>query len=108
MNDDVRRTLTVGIFGPSDCDAETQRVEWVLLKDRAVNQIARRAHLTIQPVHWSQVTSGAGRVQDRINDLVDETDPPLRLFVFKDSFGSDAGLGLSGTEEELVLKQARN
>jgi hypothetical protein len=107
MDDNVHRYLAVGIFGPSDCDKEMQRAEWVLLKDRTVLRIARDSRIAIEPVHWSQVTSGIGRAQDRIDELVDETDPPLRLFVFKDNFGSDAGLGMSGTEEELERAFAR-
>lgn len=93
--------LVVGIFGPRDCDSETEIAEWVVEKDPVVRRIALAAQFVLHAFRWTQVTTGGGRLQGRINVLVDEADPPLRLFVFKDRFGSDAGAGMTGTEEEL-------
>lgn len=73
--------LAIGIFGPRDCDSETETAEWVVEKDPLVRRIALGAQFVLHAIRWTQVTTGAGRLQGRINVLVDEADPPLRLFV---------------------------
>lgn len=102
MDDKVDRVerVSVGIFGPSDCETEKERAEWVVEKDRTVRRTARDAELAIMAIGASHVTSGGGRPQGRINRYVAEADPLLCLFIFKDTFGSDSGFGLTGTEEE--------
>ena len=99
--------LAVGIFGPHDCDPEAEIAEWIVEKDPVVRRIALAAQFVLHAIRWTQVTTGVGRLQGRINTLVDAEDPPLRLFVFKDLFGSDAGAGMTGTEEELNEALAR-
>jgi len=114
MDDNVRRCLAVGIFGPSDCAEEMRRLNGTREGSTVLGSHARLASLSsrfivaghIRHPAWHQACA------DRIHDLVDETDPPLRLFVFKDRFGSDAGLGMTGTEEEweraLALVESRD
>jgi hypothetical protein len=92
--------LTVGIFGPSDCSDEKNRLRRLIAEDPSLRVIANRFDLILQACSGDDVTSGPGRPQERINRYIAEMDPDLSIFVFKDSFGSDAGLGWTGTEEE--------
>lgn len=92
--------LTIGIFGPSDCAPEKDRLRKLIAEDRTLRVIANRFDLVLQPCSGDDVTSGPGRPQERINRYIADMNPDLSVFVFRDSFGSDAGLGWTGTEEE--------
>jgi hypothetical protein len=92
--------LTIGIFGPSDCAPEKDRLRRLIAEDPPLRVIANCFNLILQSCSGDDVTSGPGRAQERINRYIAEMDPDLSIFVFKDSFGSDAGLGWTGTEEE--------
>src|SRR5437870_1713395 len=91
---------TIGIFGPSDCAAEEDRLRRLIAEDPTLRVISNRFDLILQSCSGDDVTSGPGRPQERINRYIAEMNPDLSIFVFKDSFGSDAGLGWTGTEEE--------
>jgi len=99
MGKQVER-LTIGIFGPSDCASEKERLRRLITDEPSLRVIARHSDLTLEPCSGDDVVSGPGRPQERINRYIADMEPDLSIFVFKDSFGSDAGLGLTGTEEE--------
>ena len=60
---------------------------------------------------WEDIPPDAGRPQGLINAAVAKFDPNWFVFIFWHRFGSDAGDGMTGTEEEwkiaLQLKQQR-
>ena len=99
MGKQVER-LTIGVFGPSDCAPEKERLRRLIADDLSLRMIARDSDLILEACSGDDVVSGPGRPQERINRYIAEMNPDLSIFVFKDSFGSDAGLGLTGTEEE--------
>lgn len=57
--------------------------------------IARHFDFTLEHCSGDDVVSGPGRPQERINRYIAEMDPDLSIFVFKDRFGTDAGLGMT-------------
>jgi hypothetical protein len=92
--------LTIGIFGPSDCVPEKERLKRLIAEDLSLRDLARKFDLILQSCSGDEVTSGPGRPQERINRYIADSDPDLSIFIFKDTFGSDAGLGWTGSEEE--------
>jgi hypothetical protein len=94
------RQLTVGIFGPRDCASHKKTLRRLITDDQSMQLIARDRGVFMDPFSGDDVVSGPGRAQERINRYIKETEPDLSIFIFKDSFGFDAGLGLTGTEEE--------
>jgi len=92
--------LTIGIFGPSDCGPEKDQLRRLISDDQSLRVIARHFELILDHCSGDDVVSGPGRSQERINRYIAEMNPDLSVFVFKDRFGTDAGLGMTGSEEE--------
>jgi hypothetical protein len=99
MGKSVER-LMIGIFGPSDCAPEKERLRRLISNDLSLDALARQFDLVLKSCSGDDVASSPGRPQERINRYIEERDPDLSIFVFKDNFGSNAGIGLTGSEEE--------
>jgi hypothetical protein len=59
--------------------------------------------LTIDVFGWEDLPPDLGRPQSRINDAITAFDPDGCVFIFWHRFGRDAGLGMTGSEEEWRL-----
>ncbi|MCM1566191.1 MAG: hypothetical protein NC238_09645 [Dehalobacter sp.] len=57
---------------------------------------------------WEEICSNVGRPQSIINAAVEEFNPDWFVFIFWHRFGSDAGLGMTGSEEEWNLARQLN
>jgi hypothetical protein len=93
-------TLRIAVFGPSDCNADKERVRILVDRDPSLRRIAWQFDLTLQSFSGVDVPSGRGRAQQLINDYIADVQPNLSIFIFKRRFGTDAGRGMTGTEEE--------
>lgn len=94
----VLRSLKVFVCSPSDCFNERERVRKVI--SNKVNSFYKENSLILVPDAWDWGgLIGVGRPQEIINQSLDVAD--IGIFIFWHRIGSDAGLGVPGTVEEL-------
>jgi len=85
------------IASPSDC--KTERKAAAAAVRRVDHLIGRHLGHRLEPVGWETDSfPDTRRPQDVINELLDQAD--IVIFLFWHRFGSDAGKGKTGTEEE--------
>ena len=95
-----------GIFGPSDCDAEKSHLKRLISDDGTLEIIADKLNFALKYISGNEVTSGPGRAQERINRYIQQHEPDLSIFIFRDRLGIDAGLGITGTEKQEEWREA--
>jgi len=91
-------TYKIFIASPSDCTNERDLVR------SYIDEINKDAYFKEKGAFfdvfgWEDVSSAMGRPQGIINEVI-KGDADLFVFFFWHRFGSDAGLGLTGTVEE--------
>lgn len=94
------RQLRICIGSPGDCNAERDAVRRLTQEDPAIRALCRRQNVSLDVLGWEDVPPDAGRPQSLINAAVERFDPDWFVFLFWHRFGSEAGLGMTGTEEE--------
>lgn len=102
------RQLRIFIASPSDCQAEREVVRHVSTQDPSIAALRRKLNVSIEPYGWEDLSSDLGRAQSLINTAVEKFDPDWFIFIFWHRFGNDAGLGMTGTQEEWNLARQMN
>lgn len=102
------RQLRIFIASPSDCQAEREIARHVSTQDPSIAAVRRELHLSIEPYGWEDLPPDLGRTQSLINAAVERFDPDWIIFIFWHRFGIDAGLGMTGTQEEWSLARQMN
>jgi hypothetical protein len=95
--------LRIAFFGPSDCNADKERLRKLVDRNPSLRQLASDFGLILQSFSGDDVPSGPGRPQELINRYIDQVRPDLSVFIFNNSLGSGAGLGMTGSEEEWTI-----
>jgi hypothetical protein len=96
------------IASPSDCQAEREAVRHIASQDQAIQTLCRRYNIAIQVFGWEDIPSDLGRPQSLINAAMNTFNPDWFVFIFWHRFGSNAGLGMTGSEEEWNLARQRH
>lgn len=103
--------LRIFVASPSDCVSERTAIRRLVGATPSIQTLARNLDVTVDVYGWEDVFPDGGRPQSLINEAVGKFDPNWFVFIFWHRFGSDAGDGMTGTEEEwniaLQLKQER-
>lgn len=107
MTGPIRR-LHIFIAAPSDCEAERKVLRRVATQDPSIAALRRKLNVSIEPYGWEDLSSDLGRAQSLINAAVEKFDPDWFIFIFWHRFGNDAGLGMTGTQEEWNLARQMN
>jgi len=105
---DTVKQLRIFIASPGDCILEREAVRRVCNEDHTILTICRANHISLDVFGWEDVCSNIGRPQSIINVAVEKFNPDWFVFIFWHRFGSDAGLGMTGTEEEWNLARQLN
>jgi hypothetical protein len=92
--------LRIFIACPGDCTAEREAVHRMASQDQTIQTLCRNLDLSVDALDWRDVMPDLGRPQSLINAAVEAFNPGWIVFIFWHRFGSDAGLGMTGTEEE--------
>lgn len=93
------RQFRICIASPGDCNAEREVVSCAQ-NDQAIRTLCRQQEVSLDVVGWEDVPPDVGRPQSLINAAIEKWDPDWFVFLFWHRFGTDAGLGMTGTEEE--------
>ncbi len=97
------RQLRIFIASPSDCGAEREVVRRLSSQDPTIRTLCRDLSVSIDVFGWEEVAPDLGRPQSLINTAVEKFNPNWFVFIFWHRFGSNAGLGMTGSEEEWNL-----
>jgi hypothetical protein len=100
---EASRPLRIIIASPGDCAAEREVVRHVAKQDLGIQALCRKMGTSIDVFGWEDVLPDLGRQQSHINDAIRAFDPDGFVFIFWHRFGSNAGLGMTGSEEEWRL-----
>ena len=105
---DTVKQLRIFIASPCDCISEREAVRHICKEDRTILTICRTNRISLDVYGWEDICSDVGRPQSIINAAVEKFNPDWFVFVLWHRFGSDAGLGMTGTEEEWNLARQLN
>jgi hypothetical protein len=100
---EANRPLRIFVASLGDCAAEREVVRRVATQDTTIQALCRKMGTSIDVFGWEDLPPDIGRSQSHINDAVQAFDPNECVFIFWHRFGSDAGLGMTGSEEEWHL-----
>ena len=84
----------------SDCESERQIIHKTCQSDKTIRALRRELEVSIDSLDFKDVSSDAGRPQSLINSAADKWKPDWFIFIFWRRLGNDAGLGMTGMEEE--------
>lgn len=102
------KQLRIFIASPGDCKPERESVRRICKEDQTILAICRANQISLDVYGWEEICSNVGRPQSIINAAVEKFDPDWFVFILWNRFGSDAGLGMTGTEEEWNLARQLN
>ncbi|EHL05447.1 hypothetical protein HMPREF0322_03877 [Desulfitobacterium hafniense DP7] len=105
---DTVKQLRIFIASPGDCKLEREAVRRICKEDQTILAICRANRISLDVYGWEEICSNVGRPQSIINAAVEKFDPDWFVFILSHRFGSDAGLGMTGTEEEWNLARQLN
>lgn len=105
---DTVKQLRIFIASPSDCISEREAVRHICKEDHTILTICRTNRISLDVYGWEDVCSDVGRPQSIINEAIEKFDPDWFIFILWHRFGSNAGLGMTGTEEEWTLARQLN
>ena len=97
--------LRVFIASPMDCSTERDTMRRLVRSDPTIQTVARELNVVCEVYGWEDVCPDGGRPQEIINAAIEKFDPDWFIFVFWHRLGSDAGEGITGTEEEWRLAE---
>ena len=104
MAEQIHR-LRIFVASPKDCSAERDTIRRLVSWNPTIQTIARELDVVAEVYGWEDVCPNGGRPQEVINAAIQKYDPDWFVFVFWHRLGSDAGEGITGTEEEWRLAQ---
>lgn len=102
------RQLRIFIASPSDCQTERKAVRRIATQDASIAPLRRKLNLSIECYGWEDLPPDVGRPQSLINPAVEKFNPDWIMFIFWHRLGSDAGLGMTGIQEEWHLALQMN
>ncbi len=94
------KRLRIFIAFASDCEGERRIIRKTCQSDKTIRAICRENDVSLDCVDFNDVPSDAGRPQSLINLAADKWKPDWFIFIFWGRLGRDAGLGMTGMEEE--------
>jgi len=94
------KQLRIFIAFASDCEPERQIIHKICQDDKTIRALCRELEINLGCFDFKDVPSDAGRPQSLINSAVDRLKPDWFIFIFWRRLGRDAGLGMTGMEEE--------
>lgn len=94
------KQLRIFIAFASDCESERRIIRKTCQADRTIQALCRELDVKLDWADFNDVPSDAGRPQSLINAAADRWKPDWFIFIFWGRLGRDAGLGLTGMEEE--------
>ncbi len=97
------KQLRIFVASPGDCNAEREAVRRIARQDPSILTLRRNLNVSTEVFGWEDLPSDLGRGQAFINAAVEAFKPDWFVFIFWHRFGSDAGLGMTGCEEEWEL-----
>jgi hypothetical protein len=100
--------LRIFIASPSDCEAEREAVRRIANQDQTIQALCRDLNIGVEVFGWEELPADLGRPQSLINAAVETFNPDWFVFIFWHRFGSNAGLGMTGSEEEWSLARQRH
>jgi hypothetical protein len=96
------------IASPSDCRAEREAVRHIASQDQAIRTLCRECNVALEVFGWEDLLPDLGRPQSLINAAIETFNPDWFVFIFWHRLGSDAGLGMTGSEEEWNLARQKH
>lgn len=99
MTDQVKQ-LRIFIACPSDCAVERDAIHHICQTDLTIKHLRRDLKVSIDQFDFRDLPSNLGRPQSLINEAIDRWRPDWYVFIFWHRMGTDAGLGMTGMEEE--------
>src|SRR5262249_17394113 len=101
--------LRIFVASPKDCSLERDAARQLVRSNPTIQTVARELNVALDVYGWEDVCPEVGRPQEVINAAIEKYDPNWFVFIFWHRLGSDAGEGMTGTEEEwkiaMELKQ---
>jgi hypothetical protein len=97
--------LRIFVASPMDCNTERDTIRRLVRSDPTIQTVARELNVVAEVYGWEDVLPIGGRPQEVINAAIQKFDPDWFVFVFWHRLGSDAGEGITGTQEEWKLAQ---
>ncbi len=94
------KQLRIFIAFASDCERERRIIRKTCQSDKTIKALCRELDVSLDCVDFNDVSSDAGRPQSLINAAADRWKPDWFIFIFWGRLGRDAGLGMTGMEEE--------
>ncbi|MDR4469750.1 MAG: hypothetical protein MRJ68_15890, partial [Nitrospira sp.] len=94
------KQLRIFIAFASDCEGERRIIRKICRSDEMIRTLCRELEVHLDCFDFKDVPSDAGRPQSLINSAVDRWKPDWFIFIFWGRLGCDAGLGMTGMEEE--------
>jgi hypothetical protein len=94
------KQLRIFIAFASDCDAERRAIHRICQSDPTIKKLRLTLGISLDCVDFMDVCSDAGRPQSLINLAAERWKPDWFIFLFWQRLGRDAGLGMTGMEEE--------
>lgn len=101
-------TFRIFIASPSDCNVERKTVRQIINQDPTIRTLKRELNVALDDLGCEDLLSDLGRPQSIINAAIEKFDPDWIVFIFWHRFGTDAGMGMTGTEEEWNLARKMN
>ncbi|NKE73605.1 hypothetical protein [Candidatus Manganitrophus noduliformans] len=101
-------TFRIFIASPSDCNVERKTVRQIINQDPTIRTLKRELNIALDDLGCEDLLSDLGRPQSIINAAIEKFDPHWIVFIFWHRFGTDAGMGMTGTEEEWNLARKMN
>ncbi len=95
--------IRIFIASPGDCIDERETVRRIVRDDASIRFLCNNLKVAIKDFGWEDVHSDLGRPQSIINVAIERFAPDWFIFIFRHRFGSEAGMGMTGTEEEWDL-----
>ncbi len=94
------KQLRIFVAFASDCDVERHIIHRACQSDRTIKKLCLELGISLDCVDFTNVCSDAGRPQSLINLAAERWQPDWFIFLFWRRLGRDAGLGMTGMEEE--------
>jgi hypothetical protein len=92
--------LRIFIAFASDCDRERRIILKMCRSDRTIKKLSLDLGVGLDCADFKDASSDAGRPQSLINVATEKWKPDWFIFLFWRKLGRDAGLGMTGMEEE--------
>ena len=92
--------LRIFIAFTSDSESQRRIIRTICQSDKSIKALCRELGVSLDCFDFKDVPSDAGRPQSLINLAAERGKPDWFVFLFWRKLGTDAGLGMTGMEEE--------